>query len=110
MKKLSLKFDLEGLNFNGEDDKKNAVELSTSTIKNLILHFGAQKQGLVDDERRKFYKICDAFEKALKENATEVELEDDWFGFIKKSFREVKYIPSDLSRRVENLIDQVPDR
>jgi hypothetical protein len=111
MKTLELVISLEGLNLNEVDSKKTSQELVMAVIKNLMLGWGSQQQkGFNEEERRKFYKISDAFEKAIKDKAETIELEDDWFGFIRKCKREVGILPNDLIRRIEDLIDGVKDR
>ena len=110
MKTLSLALNVEGLTLVGEDKEKSPVELCTLVMKNMILAFGAQNRGLSEDDRRRYYKICGVFEKAVKENLDKVELEDDWFGFIKKCRREGLLMPSDLLKRVEDLVEEVKDR
>jgi len=113
MKVLSLNLSKEGLALQ-DSDNVSSQELASRVIKNIILGWGNQaKQGEVrfsEDNRRKFYKISDALDTAVKANAEFVELEDDWFGLLKTAKREVSMSPNDLIRRVEDLIDQVKDR
>lgn len=104
MKTLNLNINLDVLKLSEEDRNKSAVELSIAVIKNVILTYGITQRGLTEEERRKYYKICDALETA-KENI--VELEDDWFAFIKKCFKDSKLMPDNLLRQVENEIDKV---
>lgn len=110
MKTLSLKLNIEGLKLNDEDSGKSPAGLMCLLIKNLILGWGSQNRGLSEDDRRKFYKISDAFDTAIKENAETIDLEDDWMGLIRKAKRDAQLIPNDLLRRVEELIDEVKDR
>ena len=106
MKTLSLKIDKEKLELNPAESEKNPVELAVTIIKNVILACAMQdnKRGLSEDDRRKFYKISDVLDNAVKENLEAVELEDDWMGFIKKSFRDAKLLPDKLLRQVEILV------
>ena len=111
MKTINLKISLDGLNFNDEDSKKSSVEMCTIVIKNIMLGWANQQQkGMPEEDRRKYYKITDIFDKAVKENLETVELEDDWMGFIRKCKREVGLMPNELLRRVEEKIDEVKDR
>ena len=112
MKMLSIKIEIEGLKLNDEDKSKSPIELTTLVIKNIILSWASsgQRRGLSEEDRRRFYKITDVFEKAVKDGAETVELEDDWMGFIRKCKRESEIMPNDLVRRVEDLIDTVKDR
>lgn len=112
MKTLRLNLSTEGLDLIEEEKKKSPIELATIVIKNMMLISASQSQhrGMDEEERRKFYKISDVFDKAVKEDLESVELEDDWFGQIKKAKREGRFTPSNLWRRVEELIDEVKDR
>jgi hypothetical protein len=104
MKSLNLNLNLEGLNLSKEDSTKSAQQILSDVIQNVILGYGQQKQGLGEVDRRKFYKIQDALEVAIKEGKESVELEDDWMGFMKTAFREVKLMPNLLLRRVEEKV------
>jgi hypothetical protein len=109
MKILKLSISVEGLELKNET--KNPIELATKVIKNVILIWGNQKQrGLNEEDRRKFYKISDLFDKAAKENMETVEVEDDWMGMIKKSFMEALLTPDELLRRVEENVFDVRNR
>ena len=104
MKKIELKLNLEELNL-AKDDKETSVQkIVSNVIENVILGYGQQSKGFDEKERRQYYKIADALEDAQKNNKTEVELEDDQAGFLKKCFRESKLMPNKLLRQVEELI------
>lgn len=118
MKKLGLVISLEGLDLNKEEKTFSVCKVVTQTIKNSILNKNVSQShngqfinpGLDEEDRRKFYKICDIFDKAVKENLEVVELEDDWIGLIRASFRRQSF-PTDLFRRVEeNVIWKIEDR
>jgi hypothetical protein len=104
MKTLSLSIDLEKLNLAEADKTKSVQSIVSSVIQNVILGYGQQQRGFDEKERRQYYKIADALELAEKENKTSVELEDDWWGFIRKCFRESKLMPNSLLRQVEELV------
>ena len=111
MKTLNLKISLDGLKLGEEDNKKSPIEMSAIVIKNIMLGWASQQQkNMPEEDRRKFYKIADLFDKAVKENLDSVELEDDWMGFIRKCKREIGLMPNELVRRVEEKIDEVKDR
>ena len=110
MKKLSLKINTENLILGGEDKDKSPIELCVAVIKNVILSFGSQQRGFQEEDRRKYYKISDALAAAIKEGVDEIELEDDWVGFMRKCFRESTLIPNPLLRAVEDLIQDIKDR
>lgn len=110
MKTLRVKVDLEGLELGTEDKDKSPVEIASLVLKNIIMGYAASKRGLDEGERRKFYKICDALDEAQKTEAEEIQLEDDWMGFLRKCKREATLLPGPLLRRVEDLIDAVEDR
>lgn len=102
MKILNLKIELtEKLNLNDQDKLKSCDELCSLVITNVMLSYGQQQRGFEETERKKFYKITDAMDKAVELKTMEVELEDDWMGFLKKCFRETKLIPNPLLRVVE---------
>lgn len=111
MKKLDLMISLEGLKFQ-QENSKTPQELMMDVITDVIFAYGSQKptRGLDERERRQYYKIADKFDEAKKGGAESIELEDDWFGFIRKCFRETSYNPITLYRRVEEKIEAVSDR
>ena len=108
MKTLNLGISLEGLNLDAETVKLSATEIATKVIKNVIVAYGQAQRGLSEEERRLFYKVSDALEAA--KDATEVALEDTWFGFVKKCFKDSRLMPDLLLRRVEEKISEVKDR
>jgi len=109
MKELSLKIDMTGLKLSGDDKSKTPVELVSIVIQNIVLSWAASKRGLSESDRRKFYKIVDLLEKAVEEKLESIELEDSWWGFLRKCKREGTMMPDKLLRRVETLIDDVKD-
>jgi hypothetical protein len=104
MKTLSLKVDLSTLNISDEDKQKNGAEVATNIIKNVIYSYATQNKGFTEDERRIYYKICDAFDVVIKDKKEEVILDDSYIVFIKKVFKETRLIPNDLLRKIEELI------
>jgi len=110
MKLLSLDLNIEGLTLDAETQKISNIELATRVIKNIILSYAQNQRGLSEEERRKTYKIYDVLEEAVKEKKTTVEMEDDWFGFLKKCKLECKLFPDTALRRVEELIEATPNR
>ena len=111
MKKLILGVDITGLRFTDENIKnKTPVELMTDTIENVILSYAMQLQGLTEKDRRIYYKVHDIFTDAIKQSLTEVQLDDEYIGFIRKCFRETKLMPTLLLERVEKRIEEIQDR
>lgn len=111
---LKIVFDKEGLNLNDDVNKLPIQEITYNVIRNIVLNYSQKNRGLVEEDRRKYYKICDVFEKAIKpqdngELATEVKLDDDWLGFIKKCKKETMN-PDRFLQKVEELIDAVEYR
>ena len=104
MKTLELKLNLESLNLGEEDKKQSVQKIIGNVIQNVILGYGQTQRGLDEKERRQYYKIADALELAEKENKSTIELEDEWFGFMKKCFRESKLMPNTLLRQIEDLV------
>lgn len=109
MKTLTLNFDKSNLLLSADDSARSSIELSTLIIKNVIVASG-KSGGLSEEDRRKYYKISDIFELAVKDGLAEVSLEDDWFGLIKKCFRDTPLSPSNLLRKIEENISNVKDR
>lgn len=111
MKKLGMVFSLEGVELADKQKNREVVDLSAEIIRNVIIIWGNQKQrGLGEEDRRKYYKISDVLDIAVKEHKTEIELEDDLMGLVKKAFREVILTPDTLLRQVEILVADVKDR
>lgn len=125
MKTLSLKVEKGDLNLPNDTKDKSPQELIFLAIKTIIRAYandlvpmgqGLKMRNLNDDERRLYYKIQDAFEEVLKvgENGAPmpdtIELEDNWMGFISKCRKETTFMPDNLLRQTEQLIDAVKDR
>ncbi len=116
MKILSLNFDKESVGeLTGEDAGKSSQELCYLVCKNIIITWGMSKQGLSEEERRKFYKICDAFESLLNSAKQgtglpeEIKLDDSYMEFISQCKKESKLFPNKLLQKVEELIDGAKD-
>lgn len=111
MKRLPLIIDLKGINLSEEEKNLPVQELVSISIKNIILGWGrSQQKGMLEESRRLFYKISDALETAVKEGKDSIDLEDQWFEFIKKCKREVGIVPNLFLRKIEDLIDSVKER
>ena len=119
MKTLKLVFSKEGINFvQPRDEGEGEMPIQQVTyniIRNIIMTYAQEKRGLQEEERRLYYKICDAFEKLLKNKGNgkmpeEIKLEDNWMGFIRKCKKEVRMNPDMALQRVEELIDSVENR
>lgn len=109
MKKLQLGVDISGLRFTDENMKnKSPIELMVDTIENVILTYALQKQGLMEDERRIYYKVHDLFAKAVDQHFADgidtIDLDDAYIEFISKCFKETKLMPTLLLQRVEKKI------
>lgn len=107
MKTVNLLISKDGLQFSKEDVDKDITEIVSIVINNIILAYANQKQGLAEDERRKYYKIADCLEQAIKDKKECVDLEDDWYSFLQKCKKETNLMPSELLKRVEEVIDSV---
>lgn len=114
MKTLDLKIDLEGVNLGDALKDKQPVEIVADTIKDMLYAYATQERGLTGEDRRKIYKINDALDAVVKStnggSPCEVQLDDDWMGFLKKCKRDGKFLPNKLLQKVENLIDAVENR
>lgn len=112
MKTLNLDIATEGIDFAARPDlkDKSGIEVCVDTIKNTFMSWGQKTQGMKEEDRRKYYKICDKFDEAIAKNVDKVELDDDWMGLIRKAFRDAPLLPSKLMRRVEEKIWEVKDR
>lgn len=104
MKKVSIKIDVSGLTLNEEDSRLSVQGLWVAVVTNVIMAYSQQHKGLPETDRRKFYKIIDVCEVAVKDNLDVVELEDDWEGFLRKCFRECLLMPTSLLRKVEETV------
>jgi hypothetical protein len=67
MKTIGLIIKTDDLKMSDESKDRLPQEIVANVIKNIILSYGAasQKHGLTEEERHKYYKICDAFDKAI---------------------------------------------
>lgn len=106
MKKLSLNVNLENIELDDEAKKMNYKEIVINIIKNIINAYALQNKGIDYDEQRKFYKIYDKMEEAIKNQSDYIEFEDSWFDFIVKAKKGAKLMPNILINRVIDLIEQ----
>lgn len=111
MKTLKLLIDISTLNLSEEDKKVSPIVLASRVIGNVLYNYSQQvSRGLLKSDRTTFYAISDILSVAEKENKEEIELADEFVGFIRKCFRETKLNPSELLRKVEEQIDEIKDR
>ena len=112
MKTLSLDLKIDKLVLDEESGKKNSKQLMADVIKNVCLGWSNSEKvrGMGEEDRRLYYKVCDELEEAVAGDKMEVQLDDDRMGFIKKCFREARFVPNELLRRVEILVGEVKDR
>lgn len=110
VKTVNINVDLEGIDLAAEIKDLPTTEIVMNVLRSVILNFGSTKRGLDEKDRRIYYKICDVFDEAKKSKSEEIELEDEWFGFIKKCFKETPLMPDKLLRRVEEAVGAVKDR
>lgn len=105
MKSLQLDISLEGIQISPEDKEKTPQSMCVEIISSVISAYGGQKRGFNEIDRRKYYKIMDVFEEALKNpEIKSVNIEEDWMSFIKICFRDVTLMPNKLLKRVEENI------
>ena len=105
---LDLVIDLNGLELPPPDKEKTSQELVAIVLHNIMYSYS--KTGLKKDERKQYYKIVDALDKATKAKETSIELEDTSVGFLRKCQRDAAMAPNRLLQRVEDLIDNIKDR
>ena len=110
MKSINMEISLDGLNLSPEDKNLSACEIFGKMIDGIIMSYSQMKQGLTDKERRQYYKILDVIGDVLKNNDTEMNLEDSEFGFLKTCKQDTKMMPNKLLRRVEDKIEAVKQR
>jgi hypothetical protein len=114
MKTLKLGIDIKGIEkeLKGTPEEKlPGRDICIMVIKNIVMNWAQTTQrGLTEEERRIYYKISDAFDKAIAEKLDSIEIEDNHMGLIRKAFREGKFTPSPLLRRVEEALAETKDR
>lgn len=112
MKTLSIVIAGENLKFSEEDKGKTIQEVVSAFLKTILANFVMMDKKEPEVNRRKFYKISDVLDEAVKEGKEEIILEDDWFGLIKQAKRETQGLNPNslLVRRIEENIDAVKDR
>lgn len=107
MKILSLKIDSEKLKLTKEDKERPMAEIVTQVIENIILTYAQQARGFDEKERKQYYRISEAFDKAKAEKKDSVDLDDEYIGFIRKCFRESKLMPNELLKQIEEVLDSI---
>lgn len=110
MKKIPININVEGIELNPAEKAKTPQALFFSVVDAIVQSYMATKQGFDEADRRKWYKIEDAFEGAVKANAEHVELDDDWWGWLKTARREARMRPVKLMRKVDEAFDSVAER
>jgi len=109
MKTLSLIVDLIDIDLPSTVKDFSVQEITSRVIYNII-NISAQQsrnRGLSFEDQRKFYKLGDVLDIAVKEKRDSVELEDAWFDLIKKAMKEAQMAPDKLLNRVYDLIEAV---
>ncbi len=110
MKTMEFVVQIDDLNFSLEDKNKTSQELVFEVIKVFIMSYASENRGLDEEERRKYYKLSDVMEKAIKDEETYIELEDDYAKFLNSCRNQCKLMPNKLTQRVEALIDGLKDK
>lgn len=103
--KLEMKIDDLGLPHDDKTPDIKASELVSNVIKNIMISYSQAQRGLTGEERKQYYAIGAALDKAVAANEAIVELDDSDAGFLRKCKREARMIPGDALQRVEQLID-----
>lgn len=107
MRTLSLKLSLEGLNLDAESMKMEPSVVVGNVVRNIMMTYANNQGGLKESERKMFYSLSEAMDKAIKDKAEEFTLTDEEGGFLKKCKREAKMQPSEILARVEKIIDDM---
>lgn len=110
MQIMDFMIQIDDLNFGEEEKSKSPQELIADIINVFILSYSQERKGLDESERRKYYKIQDVFDKAIKEGSEVIELEDEYAKFIKTCRSNSKIFPNKLTRRVEFLMDNIKEK
>ncbi len=115
MKVLRIKLDLTDVKLDESAKKLSSQAIFKNLFKSYCNGWANQaKQGefrMTLEDKHLIYKIWDDLDKAIKEDAETVSLEDDRFGFMRRVVREVVAIaPDDLTRKFEEAIEEVKDR
>jgi hypothetical protein len=109
-KVVKLSFDTTSINLGEEEKKMSSVDLSVAVITNVMTGYANQMHGLPSGERKQYFQIKDMLDEAMKNQTTEIELENSLVGFLRKCFRETKLTPNNILRKVEENIDAIKDR
>lgn len=110
MKTLPIDFDKSLINLDPREKDKKASELVFNVIDQMVQSYLAQQGGFPEPDRRRWYKIEDAFEAAIKADQVVVVLEDEWWGWLKTVRRESRMRPVKIMRIIDQLFDEVPER
>lgn len=110
MKKLPMCLDLTGIKIDEESKQKTSHEIFANVVEQMMVGYINQQQGAQEQDRALFYDVRRAVRKAAAEQAESVELEDAWWGFLKRVRRDGKFIPNDLLERVEDIFSSVKER
>jgi hypothetical protein len=107
MKKVPVIIDITDLNLGEEEKELTGVDLFGNVIRQVILAYSKQINGLVKGERQQFYEIDTKLDLARVNNLEFIELEDNTCGFLRKCFREAKLNPNKLLEKVEEIINNI---
>ena len=106
MKSMELLMEIPA-DLKGAEKDISSQQAVFNVLRSMLL--SAYEKGLGEEQRRTYYKLCDDFERAIEGNASEVLLDDDRVKFIKSSISKSVFLPNDLTRKVEQLIDKMKD-
>lgn len=109
MKELQLVVIIDDLKLEDKDAEKKPQELSFSIIQGIVFGYASEQKGLAEEERRVYYKLCDAIEDAINNDQSSVSLEDEWAKFLQDCKSKSRFLPNKLSQRVEKLIDEMSE-
>jgi len=109
-KKLNINLSLENVTFKDVTEPVKPQQVFYNFLSDCIALYGMQTNRLSEADREAVYGIRAKFNEVLKTDATEIELDDAWLGFIRKVFREGKFDPTILNERIERLVKEVKDR
>jgi len=113
MKKVNLNIDISDLKIDLKDKGKKGWEIAKKIVEDSFIIYqqqpqggsmGKQSIGLLVKDHRKIIKILDALE-LMKEGI--LELEDDWYNFLREIFNKVRWIGA--TKVIVRIADRIED-
>ena len=109
MKRMGFSFNINDIkdDLSKEDINKSIQEIIAGFCKVIMNQWALEHKGLNEDERIIYNGISRRFKKAIKENASFIDLENAEANFLIKCKKECRILTNEVMDRTEDLINNI---